>query len=129
MPQTCPVRSLDVRWRRHRGGVGEILGARDHADGAAGLGLAGKLAAAGLGFSDRREQFAAASGRTDWAEAGRDGERARVDALADRVHVLQADLAAAQAEAEWAPPRARKPGTGKRRSSGRCRAPSPVAEW
>ena len=41
-----------------------------------------------------------ATSRADRAETGRDAERARADALADRVHVVQADLAKAEAEGD-----------------------------
>jgi cell division protein FtsB len=37
------------------------------------------------------------------AERGRDAERARADALANRVHVMQADLAKAEAEGDALP--------------------------
>jgi hypothetical protein len=45
-----------------------------------------------------REQLANANERADHAETGRDAERARADALADRVHVMQVELAKAEAE-------------------------------
>ncbi len=45
------------------------------------------------------KQAEAVVARAERAEAGRDAERARADALADRMHVLQAELVAAETAA------------------------------
>jgi hypothetical protein len=53
-----------------------------------------------------RDQLAAANGRADRAEAGREAERERANDLAGRLADAQAELAAAQSQAEAATARA-----------------------
>jgi hypothetical protein len=63
-----------------------------------------------VAVSTLRDQLAAANGRADRPEAGREAERERADDLAGRLANARAELAAAQGQAEAATARVSSPG-------------------
>lgn len=64
--------------------------------------LAGALTALEDAVASMREQLAGAERRAETAEAGREGERARADALRERIEGLTGELAAARDAADRA---------------------------
>jgi hypothetical protein len=69
---------------------------RSEADAATISTLREQLERANAQAEEERNRADRAETRADKAEQGRDAERARADALADRAHVMQADLATAK---------------------------------